>query len=207
MNQWLNRWRKLKFSLTPPRWRSPFSRDDPWLAKYEIGEWTYGHPKVLDWGSGAKLQIGRFCSIAGDVKLFVDGEHHTDWVSTFPITGLLTEEDNRTHCVASKGDLIIGNDVWICDGAAILSGVRIGNGAVVGARSLVTKDVPPYAVVAGNPARVVRFRLSAEQISQLEQIAWWDWPVDRVREAIPLLCSAAIDEFIARYLPKDVAGG
>jgi len=198
--------RKLIFRLTPPRLRSPFCKDDPWLAKYEIGEWTYGHPKVLDWGTGAKLKIGRFCSIAGGVTIFVDGEHHTDWVSTFPFSRLVAEKQEAVRCVVSKGDLIIGNDVWICDGVAILSGVRIGNGAVVGARSLVTKDVPPYAVVGGNPARVLGFRFNDGQIAQLEKIAWWDWPIERVREAIPLLCSSSIDEFITKYSTRDAAG-
>lgn len=90
MNKWLNRWHKLKFKVTPPRLRSPFCKHDPWLAKYEIGDWSYGHPKVLDWGTGAKLKIGRFCSIAGNITIFVDGEHHTDWVSAFPFIGLVT---------------------------------------------------------------------------------------------------------------------
>src|ERR1035441_9637768 len=135
MNEWLHRWHKLKFKLTPPRWRSPFCKDDPWLAKYEIGDWTYGHPKVLDWGTGAVLSIGRFCSIAGGVTIFVDGEHHTEWVSTFPFSDLVCEAKHTAPWVASRGNVIVGNDVWICEGAVILSGVRIGNGGVVGARS------------------------------------------------------------------------
>ena len=203
MNEWLIRWRKLKFKLTPPRLRSPFCKDDPWLARYEIGEWSYGHPRVLDWGTGAKLKVGRYCSFAGGVTIFVDGEHHVEWVSTFPFPGLVTEKRETDHCIVSKGDLVIGNDVWICDGAIILSGVRIGNGAVVGARSLVAKDVPAYGVVGGNPARVIGFRFSNEQIAQLEKIAWWDWPVERVREAIPLLCSPSINEFILKYSQRD----
>ena len=203
MNEWLIRWRKLKFMLTPPRWRSPFCKDDPWLAKYEIGDWTYGHPKVLDWGTGAALSIGRFCSIAGGVTIFVDGEHHTEWVSTFPFSDLVSDEKHNAPWVASRGDVIVGNDVWICEGAVILSGVRIGNGGVVGARSLVTKEVPPYAVVGGNPARILHFRFSVEQIAQLQEIAWREWPIERVREAIPLLCSSSIEEFISKYLPRD----
>jgi serine acetyltransferase len=101
--------------------------------------------------------------------------------------------------VASKEDVEIGNDVWIGDTATLLSGVRIGNGAVIGARSVVTKDVPPYAIVVGNPARIARLRFTPEQISALERIAWWNWPLHKIREAAPLLLSPSIEEFIARY--------
>jgi len=191
--------RKLVFRFTPKRLRSPFSRDDPWLAKYDIGEWTYGHPKVLDWGSGARLKVGRFCSIAGNVTIIVDGEHHTDWVSAYPLPRMLDEAKGAPGCVVAKGDLIIGNDVWIGDGATILSGVRVGNGAVIGARSMVVKDVPAYSIVGGNPAGLIRMRFSPDQIAALEGIAWWDWPLPKIKEAMPLLMSKSVDEFIKKY--------
>lgn len=124
-------------------------------------------------------------------------------MSTFPFSDLVCDAKQTAPWVGSKGDVIIGNDVWICEGAATLSGVRIGNGGVVGAQSLVTKDVPPYAVVGGNPARVLHFRFSVEQIARLQEIAWWNWPIERVREAIPLLCSPSVEEFINKYSPRD----
>jgi acetyltransferase-like isoleucine patch superfamily enzyme len=199
MNEWLIRWRKLKFKLTPPRWRSPFCKDDPWLAKYEVGEWTYGRIKVLNWGNKARLRIGRFCAIGGGVTIFLAGEHHTEWVSTYPFTVHLGENAALPDPVKSKGDVTIGNDVWIGDRATILSGVRVGNGAVIGARSLVVKDVAPYQIVGGNPARPLRTRFTPDQIAALERIAWWEWPLDRIRAALPLLTSDSVDEFITRH--------
>ena len=101
----------------------------------------------------------------------------------------------KAHPV-SKGDVVIGNDVWIGRGVVILSGVRVGNGAVIGAGAVVTKDVPPYAIVAGNPARIIRYRFSPEQIEELEQIAWWSWPDKEIERAIPLLLSSDIEAFL-----------
>ncbi len=200
MNDWLIRWRKLKFNLTPPRLRSPFCKDDPWLAKYEIGEWSYGRIKVLAWGQKANLQIGRFCSLGSGTTIFLDnGEHDPSCVSTYPLRLAIPAVSSSASAVAGKRGVVIGNDVWVGDAATILSGVRIGNGAVVGARSVVTKDVPAYAVAAGNPARVVRLRFTAEQIAALEQVAWWNWPLEKIQNAAPLLMAHSIDGFIDKF--------
>jgi acetyltransferase-like isoleucine patch superfamily enzyme len=198
-SNWFIRVRKLAFRLTPRRFRSFYLCDNPWLAHYEIGEWSIGNPKVLDWGTGSKLTIGRFCSIAPGVTLFVDGEHHTDWVSTYAFTHLNKTKETQAACVTSQGDLIIGNDVWIGDAATVMSGVKVGNGAAIGARSLVVKDVPAYAIVSGVPARFLKLRFTPQQIAALERIAWWDWPIDKVKQAMPILMSNSVDEFIAKY--------
>jgi carbonic anhydrase/acetyltransferase-like protein (isoleucine patch superfamily) len=94
---------------------------------------------------------------------------------------------------------MIGHDVWVGVDALILSGVTIGNGAVIAARSVVTKDVPPYAIVAGSPARVVKYRFDEDTIAVLLAIAWWDWPQAKIEEALPLLMSPNLDTFIRRY--------
>ena len=127
------------------------------------------------------------------------GNHRVDWVTTYPFNVLFPEAAHFEGHPHSKGDVVIQNDVWIGMGALILSGVTIGNGAVVGARSVVTRSVPPYALAAGNPARVVRLRFSEDQIRQLERIAWWDWPIEKVQEAWPGLLSADIEAFLDRY--------
>jgi acetyltransferase-like isoleucine patch superfamily enzyme len=197
LNNLSSKLRKLIYKLFPPR--ISFCNQNPWLADFDIGEWSYGRPKIRRWSEGTTLKIGRYCSIAGDVKIFLGGEHRADWVTTYPFPAILTDTKSRDAHVTSRGDVVIEHDVWIGDGATILSGVRIGNGAVVGASSVVSKDIPPYAVVAGNPAKVLKYRFSPEQIAALERIAWWDWPEEAVRDALDYLLSADIDRFIDRF--------
>ena len=98
---------------------------------------------------------------------------------------------------ASNGDVVIGHDVWIADRATVLSGVQIGNGAIVGASVVVASDVAPYAIVVGNPAREIRKRFSDARIAKLQELAWWDWPLERIFDNVPLLCSPDIDAFLA----------
>jgi len=168
-------------------------------ALYDIGEFTYGTPKVLSYGEGSRLRIGRFCSIAVEVQIFLGGEHRSDWVTTYPFPPLSCDWPQAEGLVGtprSKGDVVIGSDVWIGHGATILSGVTIGNGAVVGAMAVVTRDVPDYAIVAGNPARVVRTRFDDATIARLLEVRWWDWPLERICAAIPALCSDRVEEFL-----------
>ncbi|MBM4307574.1 MAG: CatB-related O-acetyltransferase, partial [Deltaproteobacteria bacterium] len=164
--------------------------------RYKIGEHTYGEPKVFSWGEGTTLTIGKYCSISTNVRIFLGSEHRTDWVSTYPFPYFLEEAKSISGHPSTKGDVVIGNDVWIGYGVTILSGVTIGDGAAIGACSLVIKDVPPYAVVAGNPAQIIRYRFDEKTIHQLLKIRWWDWPDQRVRENIQSICSPSIDDFI-----------
>ncbi|OFD41450.1 hypothetical protein BWGOE3_35540 [Bacillus mycoides] len=99
----------------------------------------------------------------------------------------------------TKGDVIIGHDVWICSGAMIMSGVKVGNGAVIGARSVVTRDIPPYGIVAGNPAKLVRYRFSPEVIEELQQISWWDWDISTITASLHFLLPDNVSEFIREY--------
>ena len=164
--------------------------------QYQFGRETYGSPKIRSWGEGANLQVGSFTSIASGVKIFLGGEHRIDWVTTFPFNVLWKEGRNISGHPKTKGDVLIGNDVWIATEAIIMSGVTIGDGAVIGARAVVTKDVPPYTVVAGNPARVVRKRFDDKTIQRLLDVKWWFWSDSRIKESLPLLLNNEIDKFL-----------
>lgn len=167
--------------------------------RYAIGDHTYGKPKVISWGEGTSLRIGRYCSIASNVIIFLGSEHRVDWVSTYPFPFLWKEARSIKGHPASRGDVVIGNDVWVGFGATILSGVTIGDGAAIGACSVVTRDVPPYGIVAGNPAHLIRHRFDEETVKALLRIRWWDWPDPQVRENIQHLCSSSIREFINKF--------
>lgn len=166
-----------------------------------VGKHTYGHENIniRKWTPyDGNLIIGNFCSIAAGVTVQLGGNHRTDWVSTYPFPAFLKWNNcDRTSKYAwSKGDVIIGNEVWIGDNVTILSGVNIGDGAVIATKSVVTKDVPSYSIVAGNPARIKKYRFTKEQINKLLQIKWWNWEDEKINEHIPLLCSNNIDAFI-----------
>lgn len=166
-------------------------------GKVQMDAFTYGYPEVRSWGEGTVLTIGKFCSIADKVAVFLGGEHRSDWVTTYPFSALSDEFSSIQGHPKSKGDVVIGNDVWIASGATILSGVRIGDGAIIGAQAVVGKDVPPYAIVAGNPAAVIKFRFEQPIIDRLLQIKWWDWELEDIKRAVPLLLSTDIAEFIS----------
>lgn len=178
---------------------------------YEIGIGTYGMPKVHDWHEGSTLRIGAYCSIAEDVNILLGGHHRTDWVSSYPFPEFIEEARHIPDFGGTRGDVTIGNDVWLGIGCTILSGVHIGDGAVVAARAVVTRDVEPYAIVAGNPARIVRWRFDETTRAALLATAWWSWPETEIRRIVPLLCSDDPGAFLAyaaqRGTQSDDAGG
>lgn len=176
-----------------------FTNKNPAYAAYEIGDWTYGYPTVRSWGHDATLKIGKFCSIAQGVTVLLASDHRTDWVTTYPFPRIFSEAASIPGYPRSKGDVLIGNDVWIGYEALILSGVKIGNGAVIGARSVVTKDVAPYAIVAGNPAKQIRLRFDPPVIDRLQSLQWWHWPQEQLALALPDLCTGEIESFLAKY--------
>jgi virginiamycin A acetyltransferase len=176
-----------------------FMNKSPQYAQYEIGDWTYGAPEVYTWGEGTVLNIGKFCSIAQKVTILLGGEHNVDWVTTYPFNPLFLQALVYGGHPKSKGNVTIGNDVWIGTDSFILSGVTIGNGAVIAARSTVVKDVPPYAIVGGNPAKLIRYRFVQAVIDELQLIAWWNWPLQEIVDALPMLLSRNIEEFILQY--------
>jgi acetyltransferase-like isoleucine patch superfamily enzyme len=167
--------------------------------RYKIGEHTYGKPRVIFGGKKMSLTIGKYCSISTHVVIFLGGDHRVDWLSTYPFPLLWEAGKSITGHPSTKGDVVIGNDVWIGFGATILSGVTIGDGAAIGACSLVVRDVPPYAIVAGNPAQVIRHRFDVETIQKLLEIKWWDWPDEKVKENVHLICSDSIHSFIKKF--------
>ena len=168
---------------------------------YEIGDWTYGNPEIKTFTGDecTTLRIGRFCSFAGGVSILLGGEHNIHWITTYPFSVLHEKARHIKGHPKSKGDIVIGNDVWVGQDALILSGVHIGNGAVIGARSVVTKNIQPYSLVAGNPARHIRYRFSEPDIEEMERIAWWNWPIEKIEAEFELLLSANIHEFIKRH--------
>ena len=136
-----------------------------------------------------KLVIGKFCSIACRAKFLFNSANHTlSSLSTYPFPIFFDERGLEKSDGAAawdrKGDIVIGNDVWIGYEAGILAGVTIGDGAVIGARAVVTKDVPPYAIVGGVPARVIRSRFPEETVKALLRLKWWDWPAERIQEKL-----------------------
>lgn len=163
---------------------------------FHMGEGSYGSPTVLSWGEGTIGRVGKYSSIASGVIIMLGGEHRTDWVTTYPFSALWPEAAHIQGHPKTKGNVFIGHDVWIGHDAFILSGVTIGSGAVVAAKSVVTKDVPPYAIVGGNPAKIIRYRFDNETILKLLSIAWWDWPREEISHAIPYLLSDNIQNFI-----------
>lgn len=153
---------------------------------------------VFDTNMIYNVQVGRYTSIAGDVKMIIDLNHDYKRVCQGRISGVVYQ---RPHLIRRKGQVIIMNDCWIGNGVIMLGGITIGNGAVVAAGAVVTKDVPPYAIVAGNPAKVIGYRFEPEQIAALNKIRWWNWTAEKVRAASELLLDE-IDSFIERYLPQ-----
>lgn len=162
----------------------------------EVGEYTYyDHPeRALDFEEDAflyafgpeRLVIGRFCAIAAGVRFLMGGANHADLgPSTFPFGIFGAPWDHTMDLVMSapsRGDTVVGHDVWFGYEAIVLPGVRVGNGAVIAAGSVVSADVPPYAIVAGNPARVVRRRYEDADVERLQRAAWWDWPAAAITE-------------------------
>jgi acetyltransferase-like isoleucine patch superfamily enzyme len=195
LHSWLKSFGRRKHGRYELRWLA----ENPDFAKFSIGRCTYGVPTVLFAEQGQPLVIGSYCSIAPGVTILLGGNHRTDWVTSFPFAEFFPEAAGLPLQGWTKGGVTIGNDVWIGQNVLILSGVTIGNGAIIAAGSVVVKDVPPYALVAGNPASLVRMRVPEEYVADLERIAWWDWPEGKVKAAWPALLSGDTAHFVQTY--------
>lgn len=172
-----------------------------------VGPHTYGIPLLVDYDHGGQVIIGDYCSIGQNVY-FVTANHDLDLVTTYPFkslqafytdTGLALADD---HIL--KSPTRVGNDVWIGNNVQIMAGVSIGDGAVIAAGSVVTKDVEPYQIVGGNPARPIRYRISDPKERQaMQKIAWWNWSEEVIAQRLDQIMSKDITGFIANYLPKE----
>lgn len=177
----------------------------------EVGRGTYGAPK-LHWSKGDldhKLRIGAFCSIAEEVSIFVGihGRHTVDYVSTYPLGLVFGRASEKVPSATTMGDLgvRIGNDVWIGRGAMIMSGITINDGAVVAARAVVTKDVAPYSIVGGVPARAVKERFPADIVEKLLRLKWWDWSDETIAQRLPFFNSPHFETLLDTYLAEDAS--
>lgn len=171
-----------------------------WYLKYrnrEVGRYTYGY-RYIDYPCVKK--IGAFCSIAAG-QTIVPNDHRTDWVTTSPICSMevfkfVKKNLNMEYCPPEKREIIIGNCVWIGANCIIFQGVTIGDGAVIGAGSIIRRDVPPYAVVVGVD-RIIKYRFSQEIINKLLKIQWWNWSDDKIRENIKFMYD--IEKFVNKF--------
>jgi acetyltransferase-like isoleucine patch superfamily enzyme len=163
-----------------------------------IGRHTYGHDECTFkiFTPGVRIEVGAFCSIGPEVRILAGSEHVMTRVTTFPLNALLfNPAGGNAADVIDRGTTVIGHDVWIGLGATVLSGASVGHGAVVGARSVVSKWVPPYAVVVGNPAQIVHYRFDAEMRRRLLALCWWSWEDEEI-EALKSWFMADIKTFL-----------
>lgn len=161
------------------------------MARLELGTFSYrgNDTKVL--GPGP-VKVGKFCSISSNVT-FISWTHNANWITAFPFNSVKQSKDwpeckNINHPLFF-GETIIGNDVWIGYGATIRGGIKIGDGAIIANNAVVTKDIEPYKIVGGVPAKVIKDRFSKEIVELLLKIKWWDWNIKKIRKHVNILCS------------------
>lgn len=165
----------------------------------DIGFGSYGELNVVDFGGENSLQIGRFVSIAQNVTFILNAEHYIDRISTYPFKVKIVKSETKESF--GKGNIIVGDDVWIGYGSTIMSGVEIGQGAVIAAGSVVTKKVPPYAVVGGVPAQIIKYRFDGEIINELLKIDYSKLTSDLIEENITELYEKLSDKKQLSWLP------
>lgn len=163
-------------------------------TQFEKNNVLYHYPINND-----KLIIGKFCSIACGAKfIFTSANHTLKSLSTYPFPIFFEEwnldKKNITSAWDNKGDIVIGNDVWIGYEAVVLPGVHIGDGAIIGTRAVVTKDIPPYTIVGGIPAKEIKKRFNQNTIDKLQQIQWWNWPFDKIQKFLPNIMNGEADK-------------
>ena len=180
-------------------------RKKAWIIKHKdylsIGKYTYGLERnsFVGLDISCPVKIGKFCSFAPEVKIFLNSDHPTNLPSTYPLKTLLLQSSPWPNKdVITKGSVFIGNDVWIGTRSMIMSGVTIGDGAIIAAGSVVTKNVVPYEIVGGVPAKRIKLRFTNQEIKAMMRIKWWDWNHEKIKNNIPLFYSN-ISQFIKSF--------
>ncbi|MGB1227290.1 MAG: CatB-related O-acetyltransferase [Poseidonibacter sp.] len=157
-----------------------------------------------------KLIIGSYCSIGSGAVFMMAGNqgHNKEWLSTYPFYFQANIFKDAKNGFKKAGNTVIGNDVWIGSEAMIMSGITIGHGAIIAARSVVVKDVAPYTVVGGNPSVLIKSRFEEKEIKQLLKMKWWNWDEEKIKECMPLICSSKINELFDYWTKnkKDIQG-
>lgn len=204
MNSILYKIKRKKFKM---KWRKKNPHNSTTAAsifdinKVDVGIYTYGDIDVLDFDTPSKLTIGNFCSIAPNVLFCLGADHRIDTISSFPYKVKVLGEEYEA---ISKGDIVVADDVWIGYGTKIMSGVYIGQGAVIAAGAVVTKDIPPYAIAGGVPAKVIKYRFSEEIIAELLKVDYSQLNEDMVREHIGDLYQNLTDVNQIVWMPRKV---
>lgn len=168
----------------------------------EAGNYTYGHKNIQVVFSNEfphfKVKIGKFCSIASNIRIYAGhGYHDSKSISTYPF-GYVEKQafgNTKYNVGTTKGDVVIGNDVWVGDNVTIMSGVHIGDGSIIATNSHVTKDIPEYSIVGGNPAAVIKYRFNEQDIKKLISISWWNWNIEKITKFKEVLNSGDIEKF------------
>lgn len=175
-------------------------------AHVSIGRHTYGlrARNFIRPSPKAPISVGSYCSFGPDVMIFGQADHPTHLVSTYPFRAMIFTPEHPDADATTRGAVYIGHDVWVGARAIILSGVSIGDGAVIAAGAVVARDVAPYAVVAGSPARQIKLRLPEDQIAALRSIRWWDWPDEKLARFKDVLYGD-VAAFIARVAAENAA--
>lgn len=179
-----------------------FTKDIIKHSYCKFGDYTYGKPNIIRWGDDGSLIVGKYCCISESVTFLLSADHRMEWVTSYPfVSGKIQKQlkwMKPQPYIKSKGDIIVENDVWIGYDATILPNIKICNGAVIGAKAVVTKDVLPYEIVAGNPAKHIAYRFPQEVIDALLKIKWWDWNIKKIRDNVELM--KTISKFIRTHL-------
>lgn len=169
---------------------------------YKIGCWTMGRPTIRSWVNGSKFTAGKYSGFSDSAMVMLDqgNNHRIDAATTYSLHVL---SDGFDVEFGDPSFVKIGNDVMVCTQAMILPGVTIGDGAIIAAGAVVSRNIPPYAIAAGNPAKIVRYRFESEVIERLEKLAWWDWPEETVFENKHILCGKLDEEALLKLEKVD----